>query len=185
MSRLRTLSTGAWIAIGIVAGSILAPATAVAATSLVGIVGPNNVRAGVTTAGQLRTAEAAPYAFQAYARNGVVLGSCSVITSSVGTKAYIAKQIAFDVYALDSSPGPSDYVAVYTDALCQSQPIAMVTAASVNTWTYPLDPGFAIQAGGGLYVEAYGGVEANVTVYGYTVGATDVPATTPISTPTP
>jgi len=184
VSRLRSLSTGAWIAIGLVAGSILAPATAVAATSLVGIVGPNNVRAGVTSAGQLRTAEAAPYAFQVYARNGVVSGGCSVITTSVGTKAYIAKQVVFNVYE-DPTPGAGDYVALYSDAACSSQPIAVVTPGLVNAWTYPLDPGFAIQAGGGLYAQAFGGVESDVTVYGYTVGATDVPATTPISTPSP
>jgi hypothetical protein len=186
VSRLRSLSTGAWIAIGLIVGSILAPATAVAATSLVGIVGQNGVRAGVTSAGQLRTVEAAPYSFQEYARNGVVSGSCSVITASVGTtKAYIAKQIVFDVYATDTPPTPGDYIALYTDASCATQPIAMVTPASVNAWTYPLDPGFGIKAGGGLYAEAFGNVEANVTVYGYTVGVNDVPATTPIATPTP
>ena len=185
VSRLRSLSTGAWIAIGLIVGSILAPATAVAATSLVGIIGQNGVRAGVTYAGQLKTVEAAPYAFQVYARNGVVSGACSVITSSVGTKAYIAKQIVFDVYATDTPPTPGDYIGLYTDASCATQPIAMVTPASVNAWTYPLDPGFAIQAGDGLYAEAFGNVESNVSVYGYWVGATDVPATTPIATPSP
>jgi hypothetical protein len=184
MSRLRKLSTGAWIAIGLVVGSILAPAAAVAAQTVVGIVGSNNVRAGVTLAGQLRTAEAPPSSMQVYARNGVVSGACSAVASSVGTRGYIAKQIVFNVYA-DPTPGAGDYVALYTDAACGTQPIAIITPALVNAWTYPLDPGFAIQAGGGLYAEAFGGVESDVTVYGYTVPATDVPATTPIATPGP
>lgn len=185
MSRLRTLSTGAWIAIGLVAGSILAPAAAVAAQTVVGIVGPNNARAGVTYAGQLRTAEAPPSAMQVFARNGVVTGPCGDVTANVGARGYVMKQVVFDVYADSADPGPADFVAVYTDAGCAGQPIAIITPATAGVWSYPLDPGFAIQPGGGLWTKASGQVESNVTVYGYTVPATDVPATTPIATPSP
>ena len=187
MSRLRALPTGAWIAIGLVMASIMAPVAAVAATSLVGIVGPNNVRATVTNAGQLKTVEAGPSSMQVYARNGVVAGSCLAVTTSVGDRGYVAKQIVFNVYD-DPSPGVSDFVALYTNASCDptvSQPVAIVNPASVNAWTYPLDPGFAIQPGGGLYAQAFGNVKSDVMVYGYTVVPADVPSTTPISTPTP
>jgi len=183
MSRLRTLPTGAWIAVGLVMASILAPAAAVAATSLVGIVGPNNVRAAVTNAGQLKTTETGPSSMQVYARNGVV-GPCAPLTTSVGDRGYVIKEVVFNVYA-DPSPGTGNYVAVYTDAQCQTQPIAMDTPATIGAWTYPLDPGFGIQSGGGLYAQAFGDVESDVAVYGYTVVPADVPSTTPITTPTP
>jgi len=185
MSRLRSLSTGEWIAIGLVVGSILAPAAAVAATTVVGIIGPNNVRASVSYAGQLKTVEAQPSNLIVFARNGVVSGGCSTVTANVGTRGYVAKQVVFDVYSQDSTPGPADFIALYTDASCSTQPIAMVTPATVNAWTYPLDPGFGIQAGGGLYAQAFGAVESNVSVYGYTVPTTDVPTTTVVQTPSP
>ena len=55
----------------------------------------------------------------------------------------------------------------------------------MNAWTYPFDPGFGIQPGGGLYTQAFGDVKSDVTVYGYNVVPTDVPSTTPIVTPAP
>ncbi len=178
MSRLRALPTGAWIAIGMVASAILVPASAVATTSLVGLVGANGIRAGVTNASQLKTAETSPASFLVFSRNGLVPGpgNCMALTANVGTRGYIIKQVAFNVFS-DESPGQGDFLALYSDHTCTTF-IAVQTPATVNTTVFPIDPGFAIQAGGGLWAEAFGQIQGGVTVYGYTVPANDVPFAT-------
>jgi hypothetical protein len=178
MSKLRAVPTGAWIAIGLMASAILVPASAIATTSLVGLVGANGVRAGVTNAAQLRTAETSPASFLIFSRNGLVPGpgNCMALTTNVGTRGYVIKQVAFNVF-IDPSPGQGDYLALYSDATCTTF-IAVQTPATVNTTVFPIDPGYAIQAGGGLWAEAFGQVQGGVTVYGYTVPASDVPFAT-------
>ena len=114
MSRLRALPVGAWIAISLLGAAILVPASAVATTSLVGLVGPNGVRAGVTNASQLRTAEAAPGTFMVFNRNGLVPGpgNCQPLTSDVGTRGYVIKQVVFNVF-VDTNPGQGEVMALH------------------------------------------------------------------------
>jgi hypothetical protein len=177
MSKLRALPTGAWIAIGLMASAILVPASAIATTSLVGLVGANGVRAGVTNAAQLRTAETSPGSFLVFNRNGLIsgLGNCMPLTTNVGTRGYVIKQAVFNVFV--TGAGQGNYLALYTDDSCDTF-IAIQTPPTVGTFVYPIDPGYAIQAGGGLWAEAFGQVQGGVTVYGYTVPANDVPFAT-------
>jgi hypothetical protein len=172
---MRSLPIGAWIAIGLMASAILVPASAVATTSLVGLVGANGVRAGVTNAAQLRTAEASPGSFMVFTRNGLIsgLGNCKDLSTNVGTRGYVIKQVVFNVFA-NPSPGQGDFIALYADASCTSF-IAVQTPPTIGTFVYPIDPGYGIQAGGGLWAEVFGGVQGGVTTYGYTVPASDVP----------
>ena len=178
MSRLRALPTGPWIAIGLMASAILVPASAIATTSLVGLIGANGVRVGVTNASQLKTAETSPGSFLVFNRNGLVPGpgNCMALTTNVGTRGYVIKQVVFNVF-VDPSPGQGDYIALYSDNSCATF-IAVQTPPTVGTSVFPIDPGFAIQAGGGLWAEAFGSVQGGVTVRGYTVPASDVPFTT-------
>jgi hypothetical protein len=179
MSRLRALPIGAWIAIGLVGAAILVPASAVATTSLFGLVGPNGVRAGVTNASQLKTAEAAPGTFMVFNRNGLVPGpgNCQPLTSDVGTRGYVIKQVVFNVF-VDTNPGQGEFIALYTDPDCSGDFVAVETPATVGTYVYPIDPGYGIQSGGGLWAQAFGHVQGGVTTYGYTVPAGDVPFVT-------
>jgi hypothetical protein len=57
---LRRMPVAAWIGIGVLAVAIIAPASATAASNLVGIVGGNGARAAVTAAGQLQDTETTP-----------------------------------------------------------------------------------------------------------------------------
>jgi hypothetical protein len=178
MSRLRSLPLGAWIAIGLMASAILVPASAVATTSLVGLVGANGVRAGVTNASQLRTTEASPGSFLVFNRNSLVSGpgNCWPLTPDVGTRGYVIKQVVFNVFA-DPTPGQGNFIALYTDDSCTTF-IAIQTPPTIGAFVYPIDPGYGIQAGGGLWGEAFGGVQGGVTTYGYSVPASDVPFVT-------
>jgi hypothetical protein len=175
MSRLRSLSAGAWIAIGLVAAAILVPASAVATTSLVGLVGANGIRAGVTNASQLKTTEASPGAFMVFRRNGLVPGpgNCLPLTANVGTRGYVIKQVVFNVF-VDPNAGQGEFIALFTDDNCENL-IAIDTPPTVGTFVYPIEPGFGVQAGGGLWAQAFGHVQGGVTTYGYSVPASDVP----------
>ena len=179
MPKLRALPAGAWIAIGLMASAILVPASAIATTSLVGLVGANGVRAGVTNASQLRTAETSPGSFLVFNRNGLVPGpgNCMALTTNVGTRGYVIKQVVFNVF-VDPSPKQGEFIALYTDNTCSQDFIAIETPATIGTFVYPIDPGYGIQAGGGLWAEAFGSVQGGVTTYGYTVPANDVPFST-------
>ena len=54
------LSRSGWLAVGLVVGGVIAPATAYAVASVVNIAGPSGRRAEVTTANQLQAAESSP-----------------------------------------------------------------------------------------------------------------------------
>jgi xanthosine utilization system XapX-like protein len=181
MSRLRSLPLGAWIAIGLIASAILVPASAVATTSLVGLVGANGVRAAVTNAAQLKTTEASPATYLVFNRNGLVPGpgNCMALTQNVGTRGYVIKQVVFNVF-LNETPGQGEFVALFADNAC-TKLIAIETPPTVGTFVYPIDPGYAVQSGGGLWAQAFGHVQGGVTTYGYTVPASDVPFATPNS----
>jgi hypothetical protein len=179
MSRLHALPTGAWIAIGLMASAILVPASAIATTSLVGLVGANGVRVGVTNASQLKTAETTPGSFLVFNRNGLISGldNCLPLTTNVGTRGYVIKQVVFNVFD-NPSPGQGDYIALYADSSCTSVIAIQTPAPVVSTSVFPIDPGYAIQAGGGLWGEVFGQLQGGVTAYGYTVPASDVPFAT-------
>jgi hypothetical protein len=59
MSRIRNLSRGGWIVVGIVVALLLAP-TAAYAFTYTGIIGSDGVKANVTGGGQLLTVENLP-----------------------------------------------------------------------------------------------------------------------------
>src|SRR5439155_9403195 len=97
-----------------------------ATTSLVGLVGANGVRAGVTNASQLRTAETSPGSFLVFNRNGLVpgRGNCMALTTNVGTRGYVIKQVVFNVF-VDPSPKQGEFIALYTDNTCSQDFIAI------------------------------------------------------------
>jgi hypothetical protein len=172
MARLRKLSTGAWIAVGLVVGLVLAPAGAIAATNLVGIVASNGARASVTAAGQLRVAEASPTSFRelkAFSTTG-----CARLIKVPANDGFIVKSVTFDTFD-DPTPGGSNFASVYLGAGCnENQELALVNPGSVGSTTVPLDPGFAVPPNGILTYNVVGNVGADVYVTGYLVPKADV-----------
>lgn len=172
MAQLRKLSTGAWIAVGLVVGLVLAPAGAIAATSLVGIVAANGTRAGVTGAGQLNVAEAGPVTFREL---GVPSPSgCATIFKVPAVDGFIIKSITFDTWA-DPTPGGGNVAAVYSGAGCSAaNEVFVANPGGVGDSTVPFDPGFAVGPNGILTYNVGGNVLADVYITGYLVPKADV-----------
>ena len=179
MKRFKRWAGTPWLALGLVVGLLLAPAAAYAAVNLVGIVGSNGKRAQVTGANQLQTAEATPSQFRTI--NSFSVGSCGQIFAVPSTKAFVLKQVLFDVWA-DPSPGGGEFAAIFADNTC-SNPIALINPGTVNGYVVPLDPGFALKAGAKLYGNAGGSVGFDIYMSGYFVPKSAVPATTIVTRP--
>jgi hypothetical protein len=179
MKRFKRWAGTPWLALGLVVGLLLAPAAAYAAANLVGIVGSNGKRAQVTGANQLQTAEATPSQFKAI--NFFGPGACDVVYTVPSTKAFVLKQVLFDVYA-DPTPGSVNYMAISADAACIN-PIALVNPGSVGGYPIPLEPGFAFKAGAKIYGSTAGNVAGDLYMLGYFVPKSAVGSTTSVSRP--
>jgi len=178
MSKLRSLPAAAWVVVGVVLASVLAPAAAVAASNLVGIIGSNGARASVTKAGQLQATEAAPASFKSFFANAN--GSCNHVLTVPSTKGLVLRQAVFDNIVV-SSPGGGTFVGLYlNDPTCtgvEGHYFIDENPAGVGVVTIPFEPGFALKHGTKLYVRA-SSVLADLFVYGYLVPASDVPSNT-------
>jgi hypothetical protein len=179
MKRFKRWAGTPWLAFGLVVGLLLAPAAAYAAVNLVGIVGSNGKRAQVTGANQLQTAEATPAQFKAI--NFFGPGACTVVFTVPNTKAFVLKQVLFDVYA-DPTPGGSNYISISAEPTCNN-PFALVNPGSVGGYPIPLEPGFALKAGAKLYGATAGNVAGDLYMLGYFVPKSAVGSTTSVSRP--
>jgi hypothetical protein len=181
MSKLRSLPAAAKVVIGVVLASVLAPAAAVAATNLVGIIGSNGARASVTKAGQLQATEAAPASFKSFFAN--VNSACNHVLTVPSTKGLVLRQAVFDNLSV-TSPGPGTFAGLYlNDPTCsgfEGKYFIDENPAGTGVVTIPFEPGFALKHGTKLYVRA-NNVLGDLFVYGYLVPASDVPSTTPFA----
>lgn len=172
MAQLRKLSTGAWIAVGLVAGLVLAPAAAIGATNLVGIVAASGTRAGVTKAGQLNVAEASPTSFRelkAFSTTG-----CAQLIKVPASDGFIIKSVTIDTWS-DPTPGNDNFASVYLGSGCNSShEVILINPGSIGSTTVPFDPGFAVPPNGILTYNVSGNVGADVYVTGYLVPKSDV-----------
>jgi hypothetical protein len=187
MSKLKNLSRGGYIVIGIIAALILVPTGIAAATvAYTGIGGTNGAtatvnHADVTSAGQLLTTEANPSTFVQTA--DVAMNSSSgvvVIAKPKTNDALIVTTLHYDVYA-DPSPGSGQNIVL--DEMAGST----CSGSAVGTWLHyvnpatdgetdiSLAPGLVIAKGDALCGEANGSVAGEVSISGYTVSSTDAP----------
>jgi len=117
---------------------------------------------------------AAPSAFV----HGSVLGmerpGCVLVFAAPTGKALIVRDVRVDVYG-DPTPGSGNTISFYTGTGCASI-VADVNPPGVGETVLPFDPGLAIPQGQGLYATTGGNVEAETYADGYTVPATQVPA---------
>jgi hypothetical protein len=179
----RGLSRGGWIAVGLVIGLVVAPGAAIAAATVVQIVGTNGVtKAQVTPANQLQTAEAAPSSFVEHSGLLSTPGNCTAIATAPANKGLVLKDLYVNIYD-NPSPGPGQFFTLNKGSTCTTGYVVSINAGSVNGFSVPLGPGFALKAGASLYAETSGSVKAGYYLYGYTVPAGDVPATTSVINP--
>ena len=180
MSRIKNLSRGAWIVVGIVVALVLVPTAAFATLSFVGIEGTSLHKADVTAASQLLAAEASPSKFKAFDSGSLSSSSgCFKVASIPSTEGYVLRQVQVDVYA-DPSPGIGQHVLVTDGAGCGGTIISDVNPGSIGVTVVPFTPGIAVAPGGAISVEALGSVVAEIYALGYTVPPGDVPSSTAV-----
>jgi hypothetical protein len=186
MPKLKNMSRGGYIVVGIVAALVLVPTgIAAAAVAYTGIEGTNGAtatvnHADVTSAGQLLTTEANPSNFVQTSPSYVdTTSSFTEIATPKSGDALIVTSIHFDVLA-DPTPGGEDYIWVQEDA-------GSTCTSPVGTWRYflnpptiggfdlPLSPGLVVAKGDALCGLVADSVTADVSVSGYTVSSTDAP----------
>lgn len=182
MLKLRKLPTGVWIALAIVLGMVFAPIAAIGAASVVHIAGSNGVKASVTNANQLTTAEAAPSTFKEYYTGS---SGCNLLVKVPSKKAFIIKTVVFNNTSLSTPAGSGTYVGLFlNDNTCTGNYfLDFNPAAAVDHIQVPLEPGVAVKSGSSVYA-GQNGTSSDVFVIGYLVPSKDVPANTAVVAPT-
>jgi len=185
MRKLVKRSGGPWLAAGLVAGMLLAPAAAIGAAGLVGIVGSNGKRAQVTAANQLQTAPAGPSQYRSKWTAGVSSGGCLQVFAVPSTRGAVVTRVTANTWT-NPSPGAANNVTIFRDAACTVSTASIVTRINPPGFgidVVEFDPGFALKANARLYAQAQGGVITELTVTGYLTPKAAVPATTPARVP--
>jgi hypothetical protein len=170
----RRFPAAAWVAVGLLAAALIAPASAVAASSLVGIVGGNGARAEVTAADQLQTAETSPANFVALYASSDVNKACDLFYKVPKGKGLIIQTVTFNAITV-TSPGFDTYAALYPSSSCSTNYFLDSNPSGTGEVSVPLTPGMALTSGTPIalleedvYIEVY--------ITGYLVPASDVPS---------
>jgi hypothetical protein len=182
MSRIKNMSRGGWLVIGMVIAVLLVPTGMAAAAALkyTGIEGTSTNKADVTSASQLLTTEAKPadivQTFPVAANSGEPLALVDAPPSGSGL---IVDVVHIDTY---DDPTPTEELAqVYVylgTSNCSGWYTIWVTpnVSSLGELDIPMTPGAVVPAGDAVCVGSSGGVKASVTVSGYTVPSGDIPS---------
>ena len=176
----RTGVSRAWVAVALVAGLVLAPAAAVATTTLTGvtITGANHVTAAVTPAGQLETANEPPSAIRSFYFYNIDNGDgCLKAYTAPTGYSFILEQVTVDVWE-DTSPGPANNLGLAPQSTCAFL-YADENPSGVGATVFPFGPGIVIPSGKSLYAVANGDVDGEIYGYGYLVPTADAPVQTP------
>jgi hypothetical protein len=185
MRRIKDMSRGGWIVIGIVVALLIVPSGVAAAKALgfTGIEGTSGNKVDVTAAAQLQVADAAPsnlYSSPLAAVSGAAGTPPEVVVAGPLSNGLIINEITLSVIA-DPNPGMNDYVQVYTataspTCLPDFRYDNLVTPATLGLTSISIPSGLAIPAGDELCAAGGGSVEAWVEATGYEVPATAIPA---------
>jgi hypothetical protein len=160
---------------------LLAPAAAIGAAGLVGIVGSNGKRAQVTPANQLQTAPASPGSYRSKWTPGLGNAPCTAVFAAPSKKGLIVTRMQSNTWT-NPTPGAGNFVTLYRDAACTGSIatiIARINPPGIGIDRVEFEPGFALKAGKKLYAKTDGGVVTDLTMTGYLVPKGSVPATTP------
>ena len=140
MSRIKNMSRGGWIVIGILVAMMLVPSGVAVAKALkyTGIEGTSTNKADVTPAGQLLTTEAQPSNLLGGSSSdtGNIDASTSGITTAVFTapsnEAVVMDSLSLDVFYWDTSTGAGTNYSLYVgNSTCSK---------AVGNWAIILNP---------------------------------------------
>jgi len=170
----RTMPAAAWIAVGLLGAAVIAPATAVAASNLVGIVGSNGARANVTSDGAVQTADASPSSFVA-AYGYDLDATCNLVYTVPKGYGLVITGVTFNTLSATTT-GSGYFTGLYTASTCPGDSYFLDdNPPGTGEETVPLDPGYALKSGTSIYVYAASPLESEVYVNGYLVPSKDVP----------
>jgi hypothetical protein len=203
MYRLKNMSRGGWIVVGIVAALLLVPTGVAVAAGLkyTGIEGTSLNKADVTPDQQLLTTEAPPtkyeeYSSQVQSADGANGGyDCVQVSGAIPAgEAFVVQQVEAYVYDADSPntySGGTDPSGGYANAsafevtadgpstTCADGPLITIGAApdgTVGNVAIPLVPGYVVPSGYSIDT-ATAGMSAVISVTGYLVPSADAPPT--------
>lgn len=129
----------------------------------------------LTVDGTVTTQQATPANYVHVATLGLTSGrGCVEIAAPPTNRAMIVTDVKIDVFS-DPSPGPDQYVRVFSDPSCQTA-VADVNPSGVGQTLVPFEPGVGIAAGSQLSAIVSGSVEAEAYTDGYAVAQSVVPA---------
>ena len=203
MSRLKNLSRGGYIVIGIIATLILVPTgIAAAATVYNGIAGTNGTTATVndahvTSAGQLTTTEAAPTNYRSFVGDVLAPGdncvaispalpsgfafdvqnvSVAILASTAQTTSGSANQFGSDVTIEAATPSRSPCLSTKNFGALIG--IAVAPDGNTGNVDLPQPPGFVVPNGYQIYARGLGITnQAVVKADGYLIPSSDAPST--------
>lgn len=200
MSRVKNMSRGGWIVIGILIAMMLVPTGIATATALKysGIEGTSANKADVTSAGQLLTTEAKPTSYQSYfvPLGNVTLSAedyCEAVTPTLPSgDAYDVQDVTASIDAAgqqqtDGAMNDTNAEIIFvvasssanvctTDTYSSALGEAVPQGGDPGTIDLPQRPGFVIPNGYQLYALGYY-VEAGVFANGYLIPSSDAPST--------
>jgi hypothetical protein len=139
------LSTGAWIAFGLIAAAMLIPGISYAAATVTQIAGKNGTTvAQVTAANQLLTAEVAPAGFWSTTTTSDLdaNGTCRSLTTTPASNGVIVREIRGSVFAGTSQ----DTITFYAGSGCIGPVIGLFAGGGDTNFAVPIDPGVSIPA---------------------------------------
>jgi hypothetical protein len=169
----RKLPAAAWVAVGLLGAAIIAPATAIAGTNLVSIIGAHGVHAAVTPDGQLQTTETAPGSVVDLF-GGQVSGKCLKVYTVPHGKALIIENVTFNNLIVTAT-GPGNFTGIYPTSSC-SRYFLDNNPSTPGEVSVPTSPGIALKQGSTIYEESSSTVDSEVYLFGYLVPASEVSA---------
>jgi hypothetical protein len=171
----RTKRGVGWLAVVVLAAVVAAPVGAVAATTVVRIVGTSGSSADVSAAHRLLTAESGPRSYFSAGYFPVTGGGpCVQLFTASASQAVIVLQIVVRVKtnpAFDSSHA----IVFALSPTCAGAFVFEDQPSSLGTEVFTLEPGKPVPAGGTFAAQAVGsGLTAEIQVTGYRVPAAAV-----------
>jgi hypothetical protein len=167
------MSRGGYVLVGVLLGSVLAPAAVYATASIVNVAGPSGRKAEVSTANQLQVVESSP---GAYFESGYLSGavsSCRTIATPPSGKALVISQLSVLVQTLPSADSAHGYL-FYRNKTCDGAISYLDFPARIGETTHDFRPGITSKSGFSILLFGTG-TQAEAEVRGYTVPASAVP----------
>jgi hypothetical protein len=183
MSKIKNFSATGWLVAGITAALLLVPTTAVAVTATTTIIqgGTAAGQASVTAAHQLLSTTVNP---KAYVNTPSLPvdgnGDIVAIAEAPSWAALIVTTIHVGTF-VDPTPGSGQFIQlVITTGGCPGGQVGSfnldVHPGAIGETDIPITPGVAVPAGDILCAGGVGSVQADISVTGYTVPSSEVPA---------